>query len=270
MKYAPKANTWLSAAFLSIILLVIAGSCKKEYSAEDLPPPVIVKDHNLLLRFKAVVDTNALNFDTTTYTNFFDEPYTVKTFKFYVHGIEMINTDSGRTFKLSADKYFLVDFSDSNTTKLKLNIQPYQYNRIGFVIGVDSARNVSGAQTGALDPAKGMFWTWNSGYIMAKLEGHSPAANVANNAFEYHIGGFKVPDNTIKKVTLLFPFAQNIDLKPEKSSEIIITANVNSWFYSPYDLKFSENPVCTTPGPLARQISENYAKMFVVTQIVNE
>ncbi len=270
MKYTPKVNTWFSAAFLSIAVMVIAISCKKELSAEDLPPHVIVKDHNLLLRFKAMVDTNELNFDTTTYTNYFDESYTVKSFKFYIHGIELINTDSGKVFKIAADKYFLVDFSDSNTTKIKLNIQPYQYNRIGFVIGVDSARNVSGAQTGALDPAKGMFWTWNSGYIMAKLEGNSPSANVANNAFEYHIGGFKEPDNTIKKVTLLFPFAENIDLKPEKSSEIIVTANINSWFYSPYDLKFSDNPVCTTPGPLARQISENYAKMFVVTQIVNE
>jgi hypothetical protein len=80
----------------------------------------------------------------------------------------MINTDSGRVFRISANKYFLVDFSDTTTTTLKLTILPYLYNRLSFVIGVDSARNVSGAQTGALDPANGMFWTWNTGYIMAK------------------------------------------------------------------------------------------------------
>jgi hypothetical protein len=49
---------------------------------------------------------------------------------------------------------------------------------IRFLLGVDSARNVSGIQTGALDPARGMFWTWNSGYVMAKIEGSSPSAHV--------------------------------------------------------------------------------------------
>ena len=269
MKYAPNINSKMPFVCILFIILACSVSCKKEFSAEDLPAPIIVNDHNLVLRFKAVVDTNPLEFGKT-YSNYFGEPFSVNTFKFYVHGIEMINTDSGKVFKISANNYYLVDFSDSNTTKLKLNIQPYQYNRIGFVIGVDSARNVSGAQTGALDPAKGMFWTWNSGYIMAKLEGNSPNSTAANNTFEYHIGGFKEPDNIIKKLTLLFPFAQNIDLKPGKSSEITVTANINSWFYSPYDIKFSENPVCTTPGPLARQISENYSKMFIVTQIINE
>ena len=37
-------------------------------------------------------------------------------------------------------------------------------------LGVDSLRNVTGVQTGALDPAMDMYWTWNTGYVMAKLE----------------------------------------------------------------------------------------------------
>ena len=89
-------------------------------------------------------------------------------------------------------------------------------------------------------------------------------------AFEYHIGGFKEPDNVIKKPTLLFPFGQTIDLKPEKSTEIVVTANISSWFYNPHDLRFRDNLVCTTPGPLARQISENYSKMFTVVSVINE
>ena len=48
------------------------------------------------------------------------------------------------------------------------------YNSLSFLLGVDSMHNVSGAQTGALDPANDMFWTWNSGYVMAKMEGASP------------------------------------------------------------------------------------------------
>ncbi|WP_316930094.1 MbnP family protein, partial [Hymenobacter sp. IS2118] len=34
------------------------------------------------------------------------------------------------------------------------------YQSVSFTVGVDSARNVAGAQTGALDPNNGMFWTW--------------------------------------------------------------------------------------------------------------
>lgn len=250
-----------------LFALTVFCSCKKEYSAEDVPIPPVVKDHNILLRFKPVVDTNDLEFGTT-YRNFFKENYAVTTFKFYVHGIELINTDSNRVFKITADKYFLVDFADSNTAQIKLTVQPYKYNRISFVIGVDSARNVSGAQTGALDPAKGMFWTWNTGYIMAKLEGTSGAA--PGGRFEYHIGGFSGVDNVIRKPVLLFPFGEIIDLKPEKSTEIVVTANANSWFFNPHDVKLSENPVCTTPGPLAKQISENYSKMFTVISVINE
>ena len=37
-------------------ILFIFTSCKKEYSAEDLPIPPVVKDHNILLKFRAVIN----------------------------------------------------------------------------------------------------------------------------------------------------------------------------------------------------------------------
>ena len=247
--------------------LLVSGliSCQKELHFDPVP----VKDHNLVLKFKPVVqyDSNALEFGKS-YKNAFKESFTVKAFKFYIHGIEMINTDSGKVFQLSADKYFLVDFSDSASCEIKISILPYIYNRISFTIGVDSARNVSGAQTDALDPAKGMFWTWSTGYIMAKLEGNSPVA--AGGAFEYHIGGFADSTNVIKKVTLLFPFAQNIDLKPEKTTEMTITADAYDWFNNPHDIRLNTTPVVTTPGRLAKEVAENYSKMFTVTEVINE
>jgi len=267
-----KSNLYLRpAVLLRVILgiLLLSGfmACQKELHFDAGPE----QDHNLLLKFRAVVDydSNTLVFGNQ-YKNFFDEPYTVKNFKFYIHGIQMINTDSGKVFDLSSDKYFLVDFADSASTILPAVILPYKYNRIAFTIGVDSAQNVSGAQTGALDPANGMFWTWNSGYIMAKLEGNSPVSNVANQLFEYHIGGFRTGENVIKKVTLLFPFAEDIDLKAGKTTEMTITANVNAWFYNPHDIKISDNPSCTTPGDLAIQIAENYSKMFTVVNVTNQ
>ena len=88
--------------------------------------------------------------------------------------------------------------------------------------------------------------------------------------FEYHIGGFKEPDNVIKQVTLLFPFAQNVDLQPGKTTELTIAADVYDWFYNPHDIRFNVVPFIHSPGPLAKQVSENYSKMFTVVDIVNE
>ena len=239
-------------------------SCQKELNFDKGP----ASDHNLILHFKPVVQFDSVPLVLgQEYKNFFKEPFTPTGFKFYVHAIEMINIDSNKVYRVPVDQYWLVDFSDSLTTEIKIPVLSYSYNRIAFTIGVDSALNVSGAQTGALDPAKGMFWTWQTGYIMAKLEGTSPSA--AGGKFEFHIGGFSGPDSVQKKVTLLFPYAQNIDLKPGKTTTLEITADAYDWFYQPHDIKLSANPVISTPGLLARNVAENYSDMFTVDSVIN-
>ena len=47
-----------------------------------------------------------------------------------------------------------------------------------------------------------MFWAWNSGYIFLKMEGISPASNSTGKRLEFHIGGYKVPNNCIKLIGL--------------------------------------------------------------------
>ncbi|WP_205509403.1 MbnP family protein [Longitalea arenae] len=251
---------------IALLLGTTVLSCQKELHFDAEPK----KEHNLILKFKPVVQYDSVPLELgKTYTNYFKEPYTPTAFKFYIHNFEMINTDSGRTFKLANDKYYLVDFADSASTEIKISIFPYVYNRISFTIGVDSADNVSGAQADALDPAHGMFWTWNTGYIMAKLEGTSPRSPQAGK-FEYHIGGFTAAESVIKKVELLFPYAQNLDLKPGQESLMYITCDANDWFYNPWDIKISQTPVVTTPGQLAMQVAENYKKMFTVDSVFNQ
>ena len=130
--------------------LLLSGflSCQKEMSLGGIPQ----KDHNLVLHFKPVVQYDSVELEFgQPYTNFFNETFRVENFKFYVHGIQLINTDSGKIFTISADKYFLVDCADSAKSRIPIAVLPYQYNRIAFILGVDSARNVSGAQTGALE-----------------------------------------------------------------------------------------------------------------------
>ena len=265
MKSIKQLHYWFLPALLIIGLISTAiTSCQKELHFDKIPE----KDHNLILKFKPVVQFDSVALELgKTYKNYFKEDYTPTAFKFYIHNIELINTDSSRVFRLAEDKYYLIDFSDSASCEIKIAVLPYVYNRISFTIGVDSARNVSGAQTGALDPANGMFWTWSTGYIMAKLEGTSSKS--PSGRFEFHIGGFSGADNVIKTVNLLFPFAQNIDLQPGKTTEMFVTADANDWFYNPWDIKIADNPVITSTGDLAKQVAENYSKMFTVDSIAN-
>jgi hypothetical protein len=249
---------------LCIVLLLGTAiiSCQKELHFDKEPQ----NDHNLVLKFKPVVlyDSIPLEFGKS-YPNPFKEQFTPTAFKFYIHNIELRNTDSGSVFKLANDKYYLVDFADSASTEIKIGIKPDVYNRIAFTIGVDSARNVSGAQTDALDPALGMFWDRTAGYIMAKLEGTSKAGK-----FEFHIGGFSGPDNVIQNIDRGFPYPQNLDLKPGKTSQMFITCDAYDWFSNPWDIKIGENPVINKPGELAKHVAENYSKMFTVDSVANE
>lgn len=255
---------------LPVLLAVfITTSCRKGKQPEGDPAAT----HNLTLKFKAMADVVQTLELGKTYTNAWAEQYTVSAFKFYLTQIRLINTTSGLSQHVNKDEYFLVNFADSASVTLNLKAVPGTYNGIAFLLGVDSIRNVSGAQTGALDPAKGMFWTWSTGYIMAKLEGSSPVSNQPNNKFEYHIGGFSGTNNVLKQVTVPFPAASTgyeTNLKDGKSSQMVITANVNSWFEGPNALKIATTPVSMTPGPLSKQIADNYATMFTVAGIMNQ
>jgi hypothetical protein len=258
----------LSYAFgITVIsLLCAAGSYSKENSGSGSAKPV--DSFNLVIYFKPVADTALLHYDSTC-TNYWKEKYSVSNFKYYISHIHLINTDSNVAKQINDEKYFLVDAIDSLHCLVKLSVAPFRYNRISFTIGIDSAHNVSGAQTGALDPLNGMFWTWNSGYVMAKLEGRSSASSLVNNKMEYHIGGFAGATSVLRQPSLLFPFGKYLEISVGSKAKMTITANTNAWFYNPHELKIASTPSCTTPGQMAWSIAENYSKMFTVTAITN-
>ncbi len=258
----------LPIVLFAALTVLLAGSCSKEYSASGVAKAPVEDSFNLTIRFPPMVDTLKLHFDSV-YHNFWDEPYSVSAFKFYVSKFDLINTDSNRVYHLNTDKYFLVDAADSASQSVKLLATPFTYNRISFLIGVDSLRNVSGMQTGALDPAKGMFWSKTSGYIMARLEGHSAVSAMAANAISYQVGGFAGDSNALRKPTLLFPFGQYLQITAGKRSVVNVDADINAWFYNPHQIKIKTTPSCSTPGPLSNDISENYSSMFTVTAVIN-
>lgn len=86
--------------------------------------------------------------------------------------------------------YVQVDLARPSTLRFEaLRAPPGDYRALEFLVGIDARRNHAGAQTGALDPERGLFWTWHSGYIFFALEGRSPASGARDHSLTYHVGG---------------------------------------------------------------------------------
>jgi hypothetical protein len=247
---------------LVVACFICMYSCQKEISSEPLP----AGRHTINVRFHGIVDADSLEFGKQ-YSNAFYEDYKVSTLKFYVHSIQLSKGSVNSAIE-SEDNYFIADLSSPSTSVITVKGLSGTYDHISFILGVDSIRNVSGAQTGALDPTNGMFWTWNTGYIMVKLEGNSQLANTPNNQVQYHIGGFKGEDNVVQRIDLPLPDGV-FEAKDQGSSEISISVNVNKWFSAVHPIKIAEEPVCMTPGALAKTVAENYYHMFTVNDIVS-
>ena len=244
--------------FLCLVIGSIAG-CTKETSMEE-------GNNTLTISFRLIANGEPLK-TGVNYLNGAGENYTVSLFKFYISQISLANS---ATLKNTAEQesYHLVDLNTPASQQLKVQLKSGTYNQLLFTVGVDSIRNVSGAQTGALDPTNGMFWTWNTGYIFAKLEGKSAFSTEPGQSFTYHIGGFRTGQNAIRPVVLPFPGDQPVTIGSGKSTEIIIDVNLDQWFDGAHQLSIATTPAWMTPGGESLNIADNYATMFSVNSLV--
>ncbi len=245
---------------LSAFTAITFTGCKKD-DPDDTAPTA--EAGTLNVQFNNVVGTQNLELNTGNYTNEMGQPFTVSTFKYYVSNLKLKKTDG--TYFTVANSYYLVNQEVSNSNKMTLsNVPAGEYTALEFVIGVDSARNCSGAQTGALDPSNGMFWTWNSGYIFLKLEGNSIAS--VDSGLTFHIGGYKGATNCIKNATI--NFSTNLVVNSSKAPKLAIDANVLEMFKSPIAVDFSTFSF-TMGGPSSVTVADNYADMFKFNAITN-
>lgn len=168
------------------------------------------------------------------------------TFRYYVSNIKLKKSDG--TWWSQPESYFLLDASIDNGSTISVSDVPAgTYTQMEYTMGVDSLRNVSGAQNGALSLSNGMFWDWNTGYIMLKAEGYSPDA--ANNGFAFHLGGFSGANNivTVKTADFASPV---LTIQNGKTPVIKLLANpARLWHSSP---SVSVKATIHAPSPEAK------------------
>jgi len=255
-----KKNLLLLACMFAIAAIAFANPPKGKTK--------VTRKGNLSLHFKNVVDglQLRLNDSASTYKNANGDDFKITTFKYYISNVNLIAKDGSKV--AIPDSYFLVNAADSATLNQQItNIPEGKYTGITFTIGVDSLHNFAGAQTGVLDPANGMFWTWNSGYIFVKFEGESPKSTAKKNRLTFHIGGAKDPNNTIRTFTQ--KFTKTLKIADGKQPELELVANAGALFKGKTIVDFAKLNF-TMGGPNSVIVADNYALgLFNVSKIKN-
>ena len=171
----------------------------------------------------------------------------ITTLKFYVSGISIQFDDNS---KFIENNYHLIDIEEATSLNFSICKKTNKMvTKIAFNIGVDSLASVAGALSGDLDPTKGMYWAWQSGYINMKIEGTSSSCKTRKNQFQFHIGGYMKPNYAMRKVEIIV----------NKKDNITIAIAVNDFFSN---IKLSQINSVMIPGKLAMEIATSSVKMF--------
>ncbi|MEP7163565.1 MAG: MbnP family protein [Ferruginibacter sp.] len=220
------------------------------------------KTGTLKIIFRNTANGKPVILRDSLYNNYFGEQYSISKLKYYISNITMGNNGSSNDM----GGYYLMNVATGDSS-LELTLEPGNYNSLGFLLGVDSLRNCNGAQTGALDPMNDMFWTWNSGYVMFKMEGNSPASTSDLQRIEHHVGGYKGSNNVATKIHFNFTGTVPLEIIANSTTEILVETNLDNYWHGSTDIKISELPVCTIAGELAKKIALNFKNLFSIKNI---
>ena len=136
-------------------------------------------------------------------------------------------------------KAWLLDLADSASLDQQMS-RPIN-NKISLLFGIDSTIQVGGVGTGALDPLRGMYWTWQTGYVQWKMEG-AIRVDGLESPLELHLGGF---DGATKSQSML--------------SDYLIYPTTNSviaqWDILPFlaEVVHQKKYGVMSPSPIARE-----------------
>lgn len=181
--------------YFAILLLVLTNSV---YAQTNLEVKVLANNEEIILGQPFVLG---------------NQTYELHVIKFYITNVKLLN--KGEVIADFSNSPNLINLEDDTSTIIPLSVLA-DFDEINFTFGVDSATNVNGIMTGALDPVNGMYWTWQSGYINCKIEGQTIQENRKN--IEYHLGGY-LPNQLA---------AQNISLPVDSNTQLVLEFHIDA------------------------------------------
>ncbi len=180
------------------------------YAQVSIDTSHLLKDYQVIhIKFQPELSNHPLVLREKVFVREIQDSITVNKLKLYLSDITF---SYGKDLDIATKKrFYLMDMEDPESMDLSFTL-PSELDLISlnFSLGIDSATQMQGAKGGELDPLNGMYWSWQSGYINFKLEGTANKCPARNNLFQFHIGGFMSPYNTIQKVEI--PIGYSADL----------------------------------------------------------
>lgn len=147
-------------------------------------------------RFEVTFKSEAVNFGNKFYALNASDSIAFDAFKCYLSGFRFYK--NGKLVAEEPASYHLCDVEQLSSLEFEINVGEIDFNEMDFNLGIDSATNATGIHGGSLDPTKGMYWAWQSGYINFKLEGRSNVCATRLNEFQLHVGGFLQPYSALQ------------------------------------------------------------------------
>ncbi len=241
-------NLYIAIALIAATLTI--SSCKKD--DEDTTPTETTGtvELNMAHRWGMGADNFLLNMELVHPMT--QDTMTFTTFKYYVSNIKFKKADG--SWYVHPESYFLVDLATAGSEILSIpNVPTGEYTDMEYTMGVDSLRNVSGAQSGALAVANNMFWSWNSGYIMVKAEGTSP--NSTSGSFAFHLGGFMGSNNVVTVKTVNFA-GNSLTVASGHTSEVHFNVNPAKLWQTANSM--ATNNSIMMPGATAKTMATDF------------
>lgn len=237
----------------TLMLLLQAASCKKDTDqpVNENPNPAEEK-HTLTINLGHTYgDTPfALSHNYITPAN---DTIRVTDLLYYFTNIRLEKED-GST--VAPETYYLVDFSNPASTSISLELPKANYKKLSFMVGVDPAHNHNLAQTGALDPAHNMYWSWTTEYIFYRIKGKVGAAATT---FSFDLAG----DANLMQYQLATPVTL------DQNRTVNVTMDIKELFEHPntYDLKTDDKDIHTATGASVTKLVQNAQDMFRVSGV---
>lgn len=146
--------------------------------------------------------------------------------------------------------HHLLDFESQAQHTLPIRLEQ---DSMVIYLGTAKGLDARGVRSGPLDPSQGMYWTWLTGYIQAKVVGSSTMVKHAKNKFEYHLGhrqdqAYELPHLVLKK----------------SASDQVIMLDMACWLQQ---TNMATQPKLVEPGNSATALLQAMANCCIINQV---
>ena len=248
-----------------IVLPLAAVICFASCEKKNTPEPSNTNTANsakVTIAFANEVDGQPLELGQMKYTNAAGNLYQVNLLKYYVSNVILVKSDNT---EVNLGNYDLIDASDLSTCKVEAaDIPNGTYTGIKFNIGIPYDRNHNGAQDGDLDPALGMIWDWNTGYVFFKHEGKYRNSSGVDKNLAFHYATDRA--FTAIEVPLTNPLVVNGTARTLK-----LKFNLNNLYTTPTNVDFnvdnSRQSSTAADFPWLDNLKESFSDAFIFDKV---